>query len=51
MYKNIRDVFSIFTKTFRRVLDKHAPLKAKKVTGNQSPFMTKELSKAVKNES
>ena len=51
MYKNVRDVFSIFTKTFRGVLDRHAPLKAKKVTGNQSPFMTKELSKAVKNKS
>lgn len=51
MCKNVRDVFSIFTKTFRGVLDEHAPLKAKKVTGNQSPFMTKELSKAVKNKS
>ena len=51
MYKNNRDMFSTFTETFRRVLDKHAPLKTKRVRGNQSPFMTKELSKAVMNKS
>ena len=44
-------MFSIFTKTIQGVLDKHAPLKTRKVTGNQSPFMTKELSKAVMNKS
>ena len=44
-------MFSTFTETFRRVLDKHAPLKKKRVRGNQSPFMTKELSKAVMNKS
>ena len=32
---------------FRSVLDIHAPLKTKKVRGNQGPFMTKELSKAI----
>ena len=51
MYKNNGDMFSTFTETFRRVLDKHAPLKLKRVRGNQSPFMTKELSKAVMNRS
>ena len=51
MYKNNRDMFSTFTETFRRVLDKHAPLKTKRVRGNQSPFMTKELSKVVMNKS
>ena len=51
MYKNNRDIFSTFTETFRRVLDKHAPLKMKRVRGNQSPFMTTELSKAVMNKS
>ena len=44
-------MFSSFTETFRRVIDKHAPLKTKRVRGNQSPFMTKELSKAVMNKS
>ena len=51
MYKNNRDMFSTFTETFRRVLDKHAPLKTKRVRGNQSPFMSKEFSKAVMNKS
>ena len=51
MYKNNRDMFSTFTETFRRVLDKHAPLKTKRVRENQSPFMTKELRKAVMNKS
>ena len=51
MYKNNGDMFSTFTETFRRVLDKHAPLKIKRVRGNQNPFMTKELSKAVMNRS
>ena len=50
-YKNKRDMFSNYTETFRRVLDKHAPLKTKRLRGNQSPFMTKELSKAVMNKS
>ena len=36
-----------FLDIFLRVLDKHAPLKQKVVRGNQSPFMTKELSKAI----
>ena len=42
---------SNFTKVFRLVLDKHAPLEVKKVRGNQGPFMTKELSKAIMNKS
>ena len=44
-------MFSIFTETFRRVLKTYASLKTKRVRGNQSPFMTKELSKAVMNNS
>ena len=51
MYKNNIDMFSSFTETFRRVLDKHAPLKTKRVRGNQSPFLTKELSKEATNKS
>ena len=35
------------TNIFRSTLDSHAPLKQKQVRGNQAPFMTKELSKAI----
>ena len=35
------------TNIFRSTLDNHAPLKQKQVRGNQAPFMTKELSKAI----
>ena len=51
MYKSNNEMYSTFTKVFRIVLDKHAPLKVKKVRGNQGPFMTKELSKAIMNKS
>ena len=44
-------MYSTFTKLFRLVLDKHVRLKIKKVSGNQGPFMTKALSKAVMNKS
>ena len=44
-------MYSTFTKVFRLVLDKHAPLKVKKVRGNQCPFMTKELSQTIMNKS
>ena len=36
-----------FLDIFLKVLNKHAPLKHKTVRGNQSPFMTKELSKSM----
>ena len=36
---------------FRSVLDRHAPLKRKMITGNQGPFMTKQLSKGIMNRS
>ena len=44
-------IYSTFTKVFRLVHDKHAPLKIKKVRGNQGPFMTKALSEAIMNKS
>ena len=34
-------MISIFTETFQGVLDKHVPLKSRKIRGNQSPFVTK----------
>ena len=36
-----------FVKIFMKTFDKHAPLKYKYVRANESPFMTKELRKAV----
>ena len=40
-----------FTKAFRLVLDKHAPLKVIRLRENQGLFIKKELSKAVMNKS
>ena len=34
-----------------KVLENHAPIKKRKVRGNQKPFMTRELSKAIMNKS
>ena len=51
LLKGNNETYSTFTKVFRLLLDKHAPLKVKKVRGNQGPFMTKQLSKAIMNKS
>ena len=51
MYKSNNKMYSTFTKVFRLVLDKNAPVKVKKVTGNRGPFMTKKLSKVTRNKS
>ena len=40
------EAFAVFSSVFRNVVDKHAPLKQKKVCGNNAPFMTKQLNKA-----
>ena len=48
---NDKQQYDIFKSFFRRVLDKHAPLKIQKPTGNQAKFMTKELRKAIKDRS
>ena len=36
-----------FHEIFTRVLDRHAPIKTKKVRGNNVPFMTKAISKEI----
>ena len=41
----------VFTNILRMVLYKHAPIKKKLLRGNEAPFMTKELSKAIMNRS
>ena len=44
-------MYSIFTRIFQNVLNRHAPIKQKKVRGNHAPFMTKDLSKGIMNKS
>ena len=39
--------YNFFVKTFLQVIDRQAPFKTKTICGNQAPFMTKELSKAI----
>ena len=51
MNKSNNEMYSTFTKVFRLVLDKHAPLKVRKVRGNQDPFIAKQFSKAIMNKS
>ena len=51
IYKYNYDMYSTFSDVFRPVLDKHAPLKGKMIRGNQRPFMTKQLKKAIMNRS
>ena len=48
---NDKQQYDIFASIFRRVLHKHTPLKMKKPRGNQAKFMTKELRKAVMDQS
>lgn len=50
-YKNETNIYEDFSSVFKRVADKHAPLKKKTVRGNNAPFMNKELSKAIMNRS
>ena len=49
--QNPTEAYDLLTKTFSRLVEKHAPLKSKKIRGNQAPFMTKEYSKAIMNKS
>ena len=44
IYQNNEEMYSNFTRIFQNVLNKHAPLKQKKLRGNHAPFMTKDLS-------
>ena len=50
MYESNNEMYSTF-KVFRLELDKYSPLKVRKIRGNQGPFMTKKLSKAIMNKS
>ena len=41
------DNYEILSEKVRTIIDKHAPLKSKKVRGNNKPFITKELRSAI----
>ena len=43
--------YNLFIETFKSVVDHHAPLKNKFVRGNDAPFITKHLRKAIMNRS
>ena len=45
VYQNNKEMYSIFRRIFQNVLNKHAPLKQKKVRGNHAPFMIKDMTK------
>ena len=47
IYQNNEEIYSIFTRIFQNVLNKHAPLNQKKIQRNHAPFMTKDLSKSI----
>ena len=49
VYQNDEEMYSNFKRIFQNVLNKHAPLKQKKVRGNRAPFMGNALSKAIMN--
>ena len=52
IYNQKHRQYDVFTNIFRMVLGKHAPIKKKKIVrGNEAPFMTKKLSKAIINRS
>ena len=46
-----KNVYESFSGIFQAIVNKHAPLKEKIVRGNNAPFMTKELRKALMNRS
>ena len=46
-----KNMYESFSDTFKAVVNKYALLKEKFVTGNNAPFMTKELRKAIMNRS
>ena len=47
VYNNCQEPYNKLTQIFSKVLDYHAPVKKKVVRGNQAPFMTRDLSKAI----
>ena len=46
-FYNAYDNYKSFSDVFHNIVDKHAPLKEKIIRGNNAPFMTKDLRKAI----
>ena len=46
-YENSDAIYNTFVDILSKTIEKHAPIKSKKVRGNQASFMGKELSKAI----
>ena len=44
---SVDDAYEHITKTFRAIVDKHAPLKTKILRGNTAPFMNRDLSTGI----
>ena len=51
LYRNCDEPYKKLTEIFNDILNHHAPIKQKQVRGNQAPFMTKDLSKAIMDKS
>ena len=47
VYNNCGKPYNKLTQLFPELLDYHAPVKRKAVRGNQAPFITRDLSKAI----
>ena len=47
MYKYNNDTYLTFSDVYSSVLDRDVPLRKKMIRGNQGPFMTKQLNKAI----
>ena len=41
------EAVAVFSSVFRDLVDRHAPLKQKMVRGNNAPYLTKQLNKAI----
>ena len=47
LYRNCDESYKKISEIFNDILNHHAPLKQKQVSGNHAPFMTKDLNKAI----
>ena len=46
-FDDANQLYDNLTQRFRKVIDKHAPLKTRIIRGNSAPFMNRELNKAI----
>ena len=51
IFQSNEKMYSVFTRIFQNVLNKHAPRKQKKTRGNHAPFMNRDLSNGIMNKS